>query len=153
MDQEKAVVIDSHFREYGLLIIYAELAVVLFRFSTDWILNQAENSKVIGGVIGGVDLMDHNLPNILEKYASNPRFVGVRHILDTENDDWLLRPDVLNGFKLLEERGLVFDLLVRPRHLQYAIQVAKYFPKYIIIIIDSHLCLTLFVLLININWY
>ena len=52
--------------------------------------------------------------------------VGVRHILDVEDPSWLLREDVRAGLGLLQERGLAFDLLVRPPTLKHVPAVGRY---------------------------
>ena len=51
--------------------------------------------------------------------------VGVRHILDVEDPAWLLREDVRAGLGLLQERGLAFDLLVRPPTLKHVPAVGR----------------------------
>ena len=59
-----------------------------------------------------------------------PRWVDhqerVRHILDVEDPAWLLREDVRAGLGLLQERGLAFDLLVRPPTLKHVPAVGRY---------------------------
>ena len=45
--------------------------------------------------------------------------VGVRHILDVESEDWLLREEVHRGLQVVMEEGLVFDCLVRPPILKH----------------------------------
>ena len=45
--------------------------------------------------------------------------VGLRHILDVEDHDWLLRDEVQRGLKVVEEENLVFDCLVRPHILKH----------------------------------
>ena len=51
--------------------------------------------------------------------------VGVRHILDVESPDWLLREDVHRGLQVLMEEDLVFDCLVRPPILQHVATIGK----------------------------
>ena len=43
----------------------------------------------------------------------NQLFKGCRHILDFEDEKWITREDVFQGLKVLEDRGLTFDLLLR----------------------------------------
>ena len=50
---------------------------------------------------------------VLDRLGKNQLFVGVRHILDVEDEDWVTREDVHRGLAALETRGLTYDLLVR----------------------------------------
>lgn len=53
------------------------------------------------------------LPEVLDEMQKFPLFKGVRHILDLEQPDWITREDVHTGLKVLEDRGIPFDLLLR----------------------------------------
>ena len=67
--------------------------------------------------MGGLDLTKHDkMTATIEKYAkeTRPRFVGVRHLIDFEAEDFLTRPDVHIGLAILESHGLTFDLQVCP---------------------------------------
>jgi L-fuconolactonase len=96
----------------------------------DWVLDLADRHPAIRGVVGWVDLTDPAVEATVERYRSNPRFVGVRHVThDEPDDDWILRPDVLRGLAVLERHGLPFDLLFFPRHLRHAASLADRFPN------------------------
>src|SRR5262249_1438681 len=59
----------------------------------------------------------------------NPKFLGVRHIVQSEPDErFLLQPEFLRGIAALEEFDLTYDILVYPRHLPVAIEFVKQFP-------------------------
>ena len=73
---------------------------------------------VIKGIAGGLDLTQ-DPASIRSKIKSSRLLVGVRHILDVESEDWLLREDVHRGLQVLEEENLVFDCLVRPHILKH----------------------------------
>ena len=51
--------------------------------------------------------------------------VGVRHILDVEDQDWLLREDVHRGLQVLEEEDKLFDCLVRPPTLKHVATIGE----------------------------
>lgn len=53
------------------------------------------------------------LPEVLDEMQKLPLFKGVRHILDLEQPDWITREDVHTGLKVLEDRGIPYDLLLR----------------------------------------
>jgi L-fuconolactonase len=97
---------------------------------TLWLLQLAGDDPVIAGVVGWVDLTDPNVDAVLDEFAYDPKFVGVRHQVHDEVDDrWLLRDDVLHGLSRLVARHCAFDLLLRPRHLPAAIEVARRLPE------------------------
>jgi L-fuconolactonase len=93
---------------------------------TRWLLDLAAEHPIITGVVGWVDLRSEELREQLEMFAANPKFVGVRHIVQSETDDeFLLRPEFLRGVSLLSAFGLAFDLLIYHRHLPVAIEFAR----------------------------
>lgn len=96
---------------------------------TDWILEVAQNTSTIVGIIGWVDLTDPKVDVVLDKYMKHKIFRGVRNILEGEPDDWLSRESVQRGLGYLEERGLTYDLLIRTRHFKLADSVVKKFSK------------------------
>ena len=97
---------------------------------TRWLLELAEASPLIKGVVGWVDLRSPELPAQLTRYASHPRLVGVRHVVQDEPDDrFMLGPDFLRGIAHLREYELTYDLLVFPRQLRAAVELAAAFPE------------------------
>jgi len=96
---------------------------------TRWMLELAARHQFILGVVGWVDLRSPRLRVDLEALASAPKLVGIRHIVQAEADDFLLRPDFLRGVSLLEEFDLAYDLLIYPRHLPVAAEFVRRFPR------------------------
>ena len=96
----------------------------------DWLLELADRSAFIRGVVGWVDLTGAALPRLLDELQKHPKFKGVRHLVHDEPDDrWLLRPAVIDGLKELERRDLPYDLLLRPRHLPVVPELVEKLPK------------------------
>ena len=94
-----------------------------------WLLNLAAENSFIAGVVGWVDLMSREIDAQLDELTVNPKFKGVRHLVESEpQDDWLVQPAVLSGLKRLASYGLSYDLLVHTRHLKYVPQVAESCP-------------------------
>jgi L-fuconolactonase len=91
---------------------------------TEDLLDLAEASPLIAGVVGWADLTAPHLAEQLDRLQGRPgghRLVGIRSLVQDETDPgWLLRPDVLRGLHEVADRGLVFDLLVRSDQLQAA---------------------------------
>jgi L-fuconolactonase len=98
---------------------------------TRWLLDLAEQSPKILGVVGWVDLCSANVRSQLEEFAKHPRLVGVRHIVQSEPDDrFLLRKDFLRGISMLEEFDLTYDILIYTKHLPMAAEFVERFPKH-----------------------
>jgi L-fucono-1,5-lactonase len=100
---------------------------------TRWLLSLADAHESIAGVVGWVDLQAGagRLREQLEPFAAHPKFVGVRHIVQSEADDrFLLRPQVLEGLAVLAERDLPFDLLLYRRHLAVATECVARLPAH-----------------------
>jgi len=96
---------------------------------TEWLLDLAENNDFIKGVVGWVDLRSEDLEEQLEMYVAEPKFVGVRHVLQDEPDiDYMLKPKFLRGIELLADFDLSYDLLIRTKHLQNTLELVNMFP-------------------------
>ena len=96
---------------------------------TRWLLALAEENDFVKGVVGWVDLRSSQLRDQLQEFVGNKKLVGVRHVVQDEPDDaFLLRPEFRRGIGLLAEFGLVYDLLLHPRHLPIAVKLVREFP-------------------------
>lgn len=94
-----------------------------------WLLELADQWPFLRGVVGWVDLRSEQVEDQLAELASHPRFVGVRHVVQDEPDDrFLLRPDFLRGLGKLRRFGLTYDVLIYPRQLPAAIELARRLP-------------------------
>jgi L-fuconolactonase len=96
---------------------------------TRWLLELAEKNPFILGVVGWVDLRSPRLRAEVESFAGNPKLVGIRHIVQSEPDDFLLQPDFLRGISLLEEFDLAYDILIYTKHLPIAAEFVRRFPR------------------------
>jgi len=97
---------------------------------TRWLLQLAERSPQILGVVGWVDLTSADIRSQLKTLSRNPRLVGMRHIVQSEPDDrFLLRPEFLRGIAALEEFDLAYDILIYTKHLPVAIEFVERFPR------------------------
>ena len=96
---------------------------------TRWLLDLAAATPFVVGVVGWVDMQSPNVRTDLEALAGNAKLVGLRHIVQSEPDDFLLRPDFLRGIGLLEEYELAYDILIYDRHLRVAAEFVSRFPR------------------------
>lgn len=96
---------------------------------TQWLLELADQSPFIKGVVGWVDLRSPVLRQQLERFSLHPKFRGVRHVVQDEPDDqFVLREDFIRGLEMLAEYNLTYDILIFPRHLPVACELVGKFP-------------------------
>ena len=94
------------------------------------LLALADANPSVAGVVGWVDLQSGTVREQLQRFASHPKLVGIRHIVQSEPDDrFLLRPAFCRGIEALAEYGLTYDLLVYPRHLPVAADFVRRFER------------------------
>ncbi len=97
---------------------------------TEFLLELADQYDSIRGVVGWVDMRADDVEAQLERFASHPKMVGVRHIVHDEQDDrFMLGGGFLRGLAALRQYDLRYDLLLFPRHIPVAIDVVKRFPE------------------------
>ncbi len=95
-----------------------------------WLLKLADESPIIKGVVGWVDLRSATVSEQLAELARHPRFVGVRHVVQDEPDErFLLRPDFMRGLRELPQFKLTYDLLLFPHQLPAAIELTRQLPE------------------------
>lgn len=94
-----------------------------------WLSALAEEYDWIAGIVGWVNLADPAVGHTLDTVMKYPKLKGVRHFVEEEPDsNWLLRADVLRGLGEVAQRGLTFDLLVKPWQLHCVSRVAERWP-------------------------
>jgi L-fuconolactonase len=94
----------------------------------DFLLDLADRHDFVRGVVGWVDLREPRVGSVLDRLRARKRFRGVRHVAQSEPDDFLHRPDVRRGIAELASRGLTYDLLVYWRQLPAVIDLVRAFP-------------------------
>ena len=84
-----------------------------------WVLGLADQHDFIAGVVGWVDLASPACEEQLVEFRRHPKAVGIRHITQDEpDDDFIVRPEIVRGLKVLEKHGVPFDLLFFAKHLR-----------------------------------
>jgi L-fuconolactonase len=95
---------------------------------TRWLLETAEATPFVLGIVGWIDLTDPEAARALAELRGR-RLVGIRHQVHDEPDPaWLLRPDVQRGIAAVGAADLAYDLLVRSVELPAAYETAKRHP-------------------------
>jgi L-fuconolactonase len=99
---------------------------------TDWMIQVANSTNWIAGVVGWLPLTDTVATQKLleEKYLKEKYFKGVRHLIHDEADPtWLLQPSVIESLRLLAAHNISYDVVgVLPAHIKTALQVAELIP-------------------------
>ena len=95
---------------------------------TGWLLGLAAAHPWIVGVVGWLPLDDAGVGALIERYAADPRLVGLRHVLQAEPDGWFARDDFNAGITAAGRAGLAYDLLLTARQLPVAIGLVDRHP-------------------------
>lgn len=104
---------------------------------TDFMLQLADNNEFILGVVGWIDFAakTEDVCQRLETLAANPKFKGVRPMLqDIDDTDWILSPAFAPIFEQLSKLNLTFDALVFTKHLANIETIANTYPELKIVI-------------------
>lgn len=102
---------------------------------TEHLLDLSARSPWITGVVGWVDLADATSTVILEHWARNPVFKGVRPMLqDLPDPRWIATAPQPRVIDALERLGLRLDALVRPQHLPALVQFVQRHPQLPVVI-------------------
>jgi L-fuconolactonase len=90
-----------------------------------WLLKLADESPFIKGVVGWVDLLSEKVEEDLAALSKHKKFVGVRHVVQSEPAEFMLKPEFLRGLGKLQQFHLAYDLLLFPKHLPSAVKVVS----------------------------
>ena len=95
-----------------------------------FMMDLARENDFIAGVVIWLDMESPQFEAELKRYLENPKFVGIRPMIESIPDDaWMLKPSVKKAFGKLEAHGVCFDFLTHPRHMPYAIEILNEFPN------------------------
>lgn len=96
---------------------------------TEYLLKLSDQHSEIGGVVGWVDLTGNQAERRLEQFAQNPKFKGIRPMLqDIEDVEWINTAPRSSAIDALVSKGLRFDALVLPQHLSAFMSFASAHP-------------------------
>jgi L-fuconolactonase len=96
---------------------------------TRFLLDLAERNEFIAGIVGWVDLEDARATETLDELCANPRFLGVRPMVqDIADPRWLLQETLTPAVRTLVDRELIFDALIRPHHMRALLQFCERHP-------------------------
>jgi L-fuconolactonase len=102
---------------------------------TRFLLELAGGAPGLLGVVGWVDFAEKGAAASIRAFAKAPLVKGFRPMLqDVDDDDFILRPPALAALAAINECGLRFEALIRPRHLSRLVAVRAQFPDLQIVI-------------------
>jgi L-fuconolactonase len=104
---------------------------------TSWLLDFAEHpasADFIRGVVGWVPLISPTVDADLERFAGRTKLRGVRHVLQDEPAEYMLRDDFNRGIGRLHRLGLRYDILIFERQLSAAIELVDRHPNQVFIL-------------------
>jgi L-fuconolactonase len=102
---------------------------------TEFMLKIARNTDFVSGVVGWIDMECDNALAHLEHFSQSTYFKGIRPMLqEIEDDNWMLKPELAPVFELLIAKGLTFDALVLPQHLDALYILLKRYPELKVVI-------------------
>lgn len=96
---------------------------------TMFLVNMAQSYDIVKGVVGWVDLQAPTLYDRLEFFSNYEEIKGFRHVAQAEPDDFLARPDVIQGIRQLAAFDLTYDILIYPTQLKAALQLVRSVPE------------------------
>ena len=96
---------------------------------TRFLAELANTHPVIKGVVGWTDLRADNAEKKLMELKEYAPIVGMRHIVQSESDDFLYDEKFRRGISLLKDFGYTYDILIFPRQLKAAIDFVRAFPE------------------------
>jgi len=96
---------------------------------TEFLLQLAEANEFVKGVVGWVDLRADHLYEALEVYSQFEKLKGFRHIVQGEQEGFVLNPDFIKGVGQLVAFDFTYDILIYPTQLKEARAFAKQLPN------------------------
>jgi L-fuconolactonase len=112
--------------------VHSTIAVQARRLEieTSWLCALADDDPSIVGVVGWVDMDAPDLAARLDRFAAHPALVGMREVLhDMPDVGHAIAPRHLAAVRAIADRGLAYDLLVRPQHLAPATALVDLVPN------------------------
>ncbi len=101
---------------------------------TQFLLQLADQSTFVKGVVGWVDLRSDNLTDRLVYFREFPKLKGFRHIVQGEPAGFLENTKFISGINELHKHGFTYDLLIYHYQMQEALSFVAKIPDTRIVI-------------------
>jgi L-fuconolactonase len=97
---------------------------------TRWLLDIADGTDAIRGVVGWAPIAGENFPGCMEEFDGRAKLKGLRHVIQDERDPhYILREDFNSGIRAMADSGLVYEILIYERHLADTIHFVDEHPR------------------------
>jgi L-fuconolactonase len=96
---------------------------------TDFLLELAQRESFVAGVVGWLDMESEDFAGQFAAYRRQPKFIGIRPMLqDLPEDDYILKPQVMESLELIARADFPFDFLTYSRQLPYVLRALERTP-------------------------
>ncbi|MBX2894048.1 MAG: amidohydrolase family protein [Cyclobacteriaceae bacterium] len=99
------------------------------QMESSFLLKLANENHFIKAVVGWVDLMDEELPLLLQFCKHLIKLKGFRHILQAEQKGFMLQPKFIYGVTLLHQYNFTYDILIRESQLEETLAFVQKLPE------------------------
>jgi len=96
---------------------------------TEFLIELSIAHPFIKGIVAWVDLQSKGVGDRLAYFSKTKIIRGFRHIVQSEPQGFMLRPDFLGGIGLLEKFNFTYDILVREFQLPEVLSLVTLFPN------------------------
>jgi L-fuconolactonase len=114
----------------GVISVQARQSIA----ETEWLLELAGKHGFIKGVTGWLPLADDRSVVWMERYAENRHLKAVRHVLQAEEDEFMLSRSFNHGISLLAGYQLIYEILVYERQLETVIRFVDKNPDQVFVV-------------------
>ena len=106
------------------------------RDETEWLLALAAQTPMVQAVVGWADFSSPDATHWMSHWCSNPAFKGLRHLLQDEPDvaGWVEQPQVHACMQWLQQKGLVFDVLVFEHQMAEVASFCRQHDQHLIVL-------------------
>ncbi|MCB1689254.1 MAG: amidohydrolase family protein [Halioglobus sp.] len=102
---------------------------------SDYLLSLADQHTFIAGVVGWIDMEAPDALAQLAHLARHSKLLGIRPMIqDIADPGWMLRDELAPVYRELITRGLRFDALVKPPHLDALLVLLQRYPELPVVI-------------------
>ena len=102
---------------------------------THWLLDLADKTDAIRGVVGWADIAGEEFPGCMEEFDGRAKLKGLRHVIQGEKDEhYILREDFNSGIRTMLGSGLVYEILIYERHLPDTIYFVDEHPEQVFVL-------------------
>jgi L-fuconolactonase len=101
---------------------------------TQWLLELASRHKEILGVVGWAPIASRDFAASLDALATNPKLIGLRHVVQAELQGFLDGQDFNRGIRTMRGTSLIYDLLIAEHQLDEAIRFVDRHPQQIFVL-------------------